>query len=111
MKTTYRHLLILLFCLTCLSNGNALADTQQNVAAPMQQATLTSERENAPATQRLLARMEEQQRELHRLSREIALLSANQKKPGLTEVLGGLGYIIGLCGLYAWARSRDKGHS
>jgi len=33
---------------------------------------------------------------------------AFQQGPGLVEVFGGLGWIIGLAGLYAWGRSKAR---
>ena len=44
------------------------------------------------------------------LRAEIRRLSLESERPGLTEILGGLGYIAGLAGiwLYAQSRKRDK---
>jgi hypothetical protein len=51
------------------------------------------------------------QQDLHRLHREIALLTRDQGKPGLAEILGGIGYIIGLFGLATWFHSRNRNDS
>lgn len=37
------------------------------------------------------------------------LLAAKEQGPGMTEVFGGIGYIVGLAGLLAYARSRRNG--
>jgi len=37
------------------------------------------------------------------------LLDDKEKGPGLTEILGGIGYLVGLAGLLAYARSRKGG--
>lgn len=49
--------------------------------------------------------------EFRQLKRELALLKETTSKPGLTEILGGIGYIIGLFGLsyYWYARNILKG--
>ncbi len=42
------------------------------------------------------------------LRRELRRLRAAAERPGLTEVLGGIGYIVGLLGLAAYMRHRKK---
>ncbi len=37
------------------------------------------------------------------------LLDQEEGGPGLTEILGGIGYLFGLAGLLAYARSRKAG--
>ncbi|HKL25765.1 MAG TPA: hypothetical protein VJ910_06010 [Desulfuromonadales bacterium] len=54
----------------------------------------------------LAAGQQDIRREITRLHREIAVLRAEMAQPGLTEILGGIGYIIGFFGLYAWFRVR-----
>ena len=48
------------------------------------------------------------QKEMQRLHQDITALRAAQAQPGSTEIIGGIGYIIGLLGLYAWLRARQK---
>lgn len=49
----------------------------------------------------------ELQRELTPIRRELA--AATETGPSLTDILGGLGWIIGMGGIVAWARSRRAG--
>lgn len=37
------------------------------------------------------------------------LLAEKEKGPGLTEIIGGIGYLVGIAGLLAYARSRKRG--
>ncbi len=39
----------------------------------------------------------------------LMLLSEKEKGPGLTEIAGGVGYLVGVAGLLAYVRSRGKG--
>ena len=59
-----------------------------------------------------VALLEEQNRNLSRefrqLKREIALLRQDFEKPGLPEIIGGIGYILGLFGIAAYVASRRK---
>ena len=62
----------------------------------------------------LMAGIEEHNRkltqELRQIKREIALLNQNLEKPGVREILAGIGYILGLFGIAAWfAARRQKG--
>lgn len=46
--------------------------------------------------------------EMQRLHEDITALRTAQAQPGSTEIIGGIGYIIGLLGLYAWFRARQR---
>ena len=46
--------------------------------------------------------------QLRPLRESLTRIQQAHEKPGLREVLGGLGYIIGLAGVYLWAVSRRK---
>ena len=46
--------------------------------------------------------------DLRRIQRELSALRADLAKPGLDEVLAGIGYIIGLFGAAAFVASRRK---
>ena len=46
--------------------------------------------------------------ELRRIQREIAALRADLEKPGLPEILGGIGYILGLFGTAAFVAGRRR---
>ena len=69
--------------------------------------------EPAPdACQALAAQLEVQNRdlrgELRRIQRELAALRVDMDKPGLKEVMAGIGYIFGLFGVAAFAVSRRR---
>ena len=46
--------------------------------------------------------------ELRRIQREVAALRADLEKPGLPEVVGGIGYILGLFGVAAFVAARRR---
>ncbi len=45
---------------------------------------------------------------LEGMRKEISRLRKASERPGLTEVLGGIGYIIGLAGIWMYLRSKDR---
>ncbi len=47
-------------------------------------------------------------RELRQIKREIAALRQSESEPGLQEIMGGIGYILGLCGVAALVASRRR---
>lgn len=47
-------------------------------------------------------------REITPLKEEILRLNQELSRPGTTEIMGGLGYIVGLTGIALWAGSRKK---
>ncbi len=47
-------------------------------------------------------------RRLKPIARSLARLE-HEKGPGMTEILGGVGYIFGLAGVYLYARARKRG--
>ncbi|MEE4243283.1 MAG: hypothetical protein V2I36_17605 [Desulfopila sp.] len=74
--------------------------------------TTASAQVQESACQEIITLLQEQdkktQRELGRIKREIALLNQQLDKPGISEMLGGIGYIFGLFGLAAYVASRKK---
>jgi hypothetical protein len=46
--------------------------------------------------------------DLRRIQREIAALRADLDKPGFTEIVAGVGYILGLFGVAAFVAARRK---
>jgi len=46
--------------------------------------------------------------ELRRIQRELAALRADLAKPGLRDIMAGIGYIVGLCGMAAFFAARRK---
>ncbi len=45
---------------------------------------------------------------LRPIRRELVALRAAVSRPGITEILGGIGYIIGIAGIWAYMKSREK---
>lgn len=62
--------------------------------------------------QTALAQFQEQHNQLsgdlRRIQRELAALRADLAKPGLNDVVAGIGYILGLFGVAAFVASRRK---
>ncbi len=44
-----------------------------------------------------------------RLTKEVRALRKQVEKPGFSQIVGGLGFIIGMAGAYLWGASRKKG--
>ncbi|MGD9949369.1 MAG: hypothetical protein AB7U29_12960 [Desulfobulbus sp.] len=63
--------------------------------------------------QSLATQVEAQNHQLHRelrqIKRELALLNQNLEKPGVREVMAGIGYILGLFGVAAMVSARRQG--
>ena len=61
----------------------------------------------------LLAQLQDQNQklsgDLRRIQRELAALRADLAKPGLKDIMAGIGYIVGLFGAAAFIASRRKG--
>ena len=57
----------------------------------------------------LLIRQEEHtSRELKQLKRDLAALSQKMEEPGMSEIFGGIGYILGIFGVAAYVASRRR---
>lgn len=57
----------------------------------------------------LLIQLDERNsRELRQIKRDLAALTKQVEQPGLSEILGGIGYILGLFGVAAYVASRKK---
>ena len=102
---------IVIGALLLVISGSAVA--AESITAPPLQTALV-EKEAAPAEAAILIeRIDEQHqalsKDLRRLHRELAALKAAQNKPGLTEIIGGIGWIIGLFGTAAYVSTRNKG--
>lgn len=102
---------IIIGALLLVISGSAVA-AEPVTALPLQTALV--EKEVAPTEGAiLLERIDEQHqvlsKDLRRLHRELAALKAAQNKPGLTEIIGGIGWIIGLLGTAAYVSTRRKG--
>jgi len=51
---------------------------------------------------------EEARRKIESLSREIERLREEAERPGLVEIIGGIGWIMGILGIAAYIKSRRK---
>ena len=51
---------------------------------------------------------EEARRKIESLSREIERLREEAERPGLTEIIGGIGWIMGILGIAAYIKSRRR---
>ncbi len=101
---------VIIGALLLVISGSVVA-AETTTAPPLQTALV--KKDAAPAECAiLLERIEEQHqalsKDLRRLHRELAALKATQNKPGITEIIGGLGWIIGLFGTAAYVSSRKK---
>lgn len=102
---------LLLLLLTSLSPLPAARAAEENSASapPFQMA---ASGEQAGSCQALLTQIDEQNRhlsqELRQIKRELAALNQNLEKPGIQEVMTGIGYILGLFGAAAFAAARRR---
>lgn len=68
--------------------------------------------DNAAGYEKIIALLQEQDkknsREFRQLKREIAVLGQQLDNPGISEIIGGIGYIFGLFGVAAYVMSRKK---
>ena len=62
--------------------------------------------------EKILALLQEQDKknshDLRQIKREIAALGQQLENPGIREIMGGIGYILGLFGVAAYVASRKK---
>ena len=58
---------------------------------------------------RVEAHNQQVHQELRQIKRELALLNQNLEKPGAREIMGGIGFILGLFGVAALVSARRQG--
>jgi hypothetical protein len=79
------------------------------VAAEDKSAAVQPPVESCADVATLLARQEEKtSREFKQLKRDLAALSQQIEEPGLREIFGGVGYILGIFGVAAYVASRRQ---
>jgi len=79
------------------------------VAAEEKSAAVQPTVESCADVATLITRQEEKNsREFKQLKRDLAALSQQLEEPGLREILGGIGYILGIFGVAAYVASRRK---
>lgn len=105
--------LMLCFLLALLSlTGSAavLARAEQEVPPPQSAVASSDPRQDNCSA--LMAKLEEQNlqlsRELRLIKRDLAALNQNLEKPGIQEVMAGIGYILGLFGIAAFCTTRRQ---
>jgi len=92
-----------------LGGSGLAADEEAALSGPALQTALVdaSAASCVEALARQDARLQTMQQDLHHLRRDMTLLQRDLSRPGLTEIIGGFGYIIGLFGLMAWLRCKS----
>jgi hypothetical protein len=77
------------------------------VGEPAQAPTATTPVEQCVAVQqRLDTQHQTLTRELRTIKRELALVNQNLERPGLRDIMAGIGYILGLFGIAGFMASR-----
>lgn len=114
-----RDLLVGLLIGTALLGMGAFGSSREAASSDGAGAALSEESggRNASEPLRILEALHEQQQqmvnEMRAVKREIAALKTAMNEPGLKDILGGIGYILGLFGIafYVHARRRREGPS
>ena len=74
--------------------------------------TLKAQSPVPQSTQEIVTLLQEQNKklsgELRRIQRELAALRSDLAKPGFKDIMAGIGYILGLCGVAAFFAGRRK---
>lgn len=93
---------------TLMLTSSAMAGEPEFIPEPVPAASAAS----LGQCQELVALLAEQDqknsREFRQIKRDIASLSQQVAEPGMREILGGVGYILGLFGVAAYVASRKK---
>ncbi len=99
---------LLLFGLLITGGGHAMADDGASTAGQPFPPAINADQQCG----KILEILEEQNaktgREFRQLKREVAALGQKMETPGISEILGGIGYIIGIFGVAAYVMSRKK---
>lgn len=64
--------------------------------------------EQARSLQQLQQSNAELERQVRRLQHQVAAQREELNQPGITEVVGGIGYIVGVFGIVGWYAARKK---
>jgi hypothetical protein len=82
---------------------------EQNPGPEQSSPPLTARQDQCSELVALLADQEQKNsREFRQLKRDLAALSQQVAEPGMREIFGGIGYILGLFGVAAYVASRKK---
>jgi nickel transport protein len=104
-------MLFFLMALLSVTGSAAVSARAEQEASPPEPATVSSDARQ-DSCKALMTKLEEQNlqlsRELRLIKRDIAALNQNLEKPGIQEVMAGIGYILGLFGVAAFCTARRK---
>ena len=89
---------ILLICLVGLSSPSVVIATAPEMGDSFA---------NAPL-QEMVRVNADLERQVKRLKAQVAAQRDELSSPGMTEVVGGIGYIVGIFGLLGWRAARKK---
>lgn len=113
-RLSYRVLPLLMLALLASFSSRSVVQAADENPAPAPPAQMAAAGEQPGACQALMTQIDEQNRllsqELRQIKRELAALNQNLEKPGIKEVMAGIGTILGLFGVAAFvaARRRDR---
>jgi hypothetical protein len=109
----HKILLVLILTTMVLTTSVTVGQAEEESLPVSESATVAYEQQGDCRT--LMAGIEEQNRkvnqELRQIKREIASLNQKLENPGIQEIMGGIGCILGLFGIAAFfaARRQNKG--
>ena len=107
-----RVLPLLILALLASFSSRSVVQAADETPAPAPPAQMAAAGEQPGDCQALVARIDEQNRhlsqELRQIKRELAALNQNLEKPGIKEVMAGIGYILGLFGVVAFVAARRR---
>ena len=108
----FRSLPILMLVLLTFLSPVPSVQAENKIPSPLPPGQMASAGEQPGDCQTLVARIDEQNQkmsqELRQIKREIAALNQNLEKPGIKDVMAGIGYILGLFGVAAFAAARRR---
>ena len=107
-----RVLLLLMLALLASFSSRSVVQAADENSAPAPPAQMAAAGEQTGNCQTLMTQIDEQNRrlsqELRQIKREMAALNQNLEKPGIKEVMAGIGTILGLFGVAAFVAARRR---
>jgi len=97
---------VILFGLLVTLAGQVMAD--DTVVSAETAATVAGEQQYAQILALLQEQDKKNSREFRQVKRDIAALGQRMETPGISEILGGIGYILGVFGVASYVMSRKK---
>lgn len=108
-RNTVWRVVVAAFFAVFLGFATTVSAAEQKVVSTEKSATEVTTREGY---EKIIVLLQEQDsknsRELRQVKREIAALGQQLENPGIREIMGGLGYILGLFGVAAYVASRKN---